>query len=166
MQFGFTTAELKSIIEDKAMDEIDDIETIASRHCHDLIFIDKSSRVRMRHASTKRFFLRQDINSEFDENMTIQESEAHKMLAMACLNYLNGPEMKAKTKRKMVASSSQQRSAFADYACFALSQHVNMDPEGLTQTYFTQLRQFMLPKKALLALYLCLKRSAMLSISC
>ncbi|KAH7304039.1 hypothetical protein B0I35DRAFT_383123 [Stachybotrys elegans] len=118
-----TTEELKSVIEETAMDKIDDIELIISKHCHDLVFIDKASRVRMRHASTRKYFLRQDINSDFEQNLTIQETEAHKLLAMTCLTYLNGPEMKAKMKRKMVASS-QQRSAFANYACTALPYHI------------------------------------------
>ncbi|KAI1084843.1 hypothetical protein F5B20DRAFT_223057 [Whalleya microplaca] len=119
-----TATELKYILERTTMDDIDDIETIISKYCHDLVYVDKNSVVNMRHASARRFLLRRDINSEFSTDLTIQEEAAHKALSMACLEYLNGPEMKAKPKRKMIASS-QPRSAFVNYACQAVHEHVN-----------------------------------------
>lgn len=119
-----TTAELKHVIERLAMDEVEDIEILISKYCNDLLYIDKSSRVRMRHASARGFLLRRDINSELDDDLTISREHGHKMLAMTCLEYLNGPEMKVKPKRKMVAVA-QERSVFASYACEAAHEHVN-----------------------------------------
>ncbi|KAI0008447.1 WD40-repeat-containing domain protein [Xylariaceae sp. FL0662B] len=119
-----STTELRFILERTTMDEIDDIGTVISKYCHDLVYIDKNSVVKMRHESARGFLLRRDINSEFSTDLTIQEEAAHKVLAMACLEYLNGPEMKAKPKRRMVASSNQ-RSIFVNYACQAVHEHVN-----------------------------------------
>lgn len=119
-----TTTELKCIIERLAMDEVEDTETLITKYCNDLLYIDKSSQVRMRHASARGFLLRQDIGSELDEGLTIDREQGHKVLAMACLEYLNGPEMKARLKRKMVAAV-QERSVFANYACEAVHEHVN-----------------------------------------
>ncbi|KAI0156339.1 hypothetical protein GGR57DRAFT_463109 [Xylariaceae sp. FL1272] len=120
-----TTVELKFVLEDLAMDEIDDIEAVVSQYCYDLVYVDHDSRVKMRHSSATRFLLRHDINSEYD-TFTIDEGSGHKMLAMACLKFLNGPDMKAR-RRKMVAAV-QERSIFAAYACRALHEHVNKSP--------------------------------------
>ncbi|KAK2615665.1 hypothetical protein N8I77_002403 [Diaporthe amygdali] len=119
-----TTAELKHVIERLAMDEVEDIEILISKYCNDLLYVDKSGRVRMRHASARGFLLRRDINSDLDDELTISREQGHKMLAMACLDYMNGPEMKVKPKRKMVAVA-QERSVFALYACEAAHEHVN-----------------------------------------
>lgn len=119
-----TTAELKHVIEQLAMDEVEDIELIISKYCNDLLYIDQSQRVRMRHASARDFLLRRDINSELDGSLTISREHGHKLLAMTCLDYLNGQEMKVKPKRKMVAVA-QERSVFAAYACEAAHEHVN-----------------------------------------
>ncbi|KAK8087439.1 hypothetical protein PG994_002413 [Apiospora phragmitis] len=117
-----TTAELRFVLENQTMDEISDVETVLSQYCYDLVYVDDGSYVKMRHSSATRFLMRRDINSEFDA-LTIDEESANKTLAMACLDYLNGPELKAK-KRKMVATAHGQ-SAFASYACTAVHEHVN-----------------------------------------
>ncbi|KAK8861793.1 WD40 repeat-like protein [Apiospora arundinis] len=117
-----STVELKFVLENQAMDEISDIETVLSEYCYDLVYIDDRSYVKMRHSSATRFLMRKDINSEYDA-LTIDEESANKTLAMTCLEYLNGPELKAK-KRKMVATAHGQ-SAFASYACAAVHEHVN-----------------------------------------
>lgn len=119
-----TTAELKHVIEQLAMDEVEEIQLIISKYCNDLLYIDPSQRVRMRHASARDFLLRRDINSELDSGLTISKEHGHKLLAMTCLDYLNGQEMKAKPKRRMVAVA-QERSVFASYACEAAHEHVN-----------------------------------------
>ena len=119
---SLTTAELKFVLESQAMDEISDVETVLSQYCYDLVYVDERSYVKMRHSSATRFLMRRDINSEFDA-LTIDEEDANKTLAMACLGYLNGPELKAK-KRKMVATAHGE-SAFASYACTAVHEHVN-----------------------------------------
>ncbi|KAK7921724.1 hypothetical protein PG985_009746 [Apiospora marii] len=127
-----TTAELKFVLESQTDDDISDVESIISQYCYDLVYVDESSRVKMRHSSATRFLMRRDINSEFDA-LTIDEEVVNKKLGMACLGYLNGPELKAK-KRKMVATAHEQ-SAFASYACTALHEHVNKcsasDPDML-----------------------------------
>ncbi|KAI0156577.1 hypothetical protein GGR57DRAFT_501627 [Xylariaceae sp. FL1272] len=128
------TSELQYVLETITEDELDDIDGIVSRYCHDLVFIENST-VKMRHASARDFLLRQDINSDLPEDFTIREDEAHKELAMACLEFLNGVEMKSKPKRKMVASAPTQ-SVFISYACVAVHEHVNrasaLDPEILS----------------------------------
>ncbi|KAI1328103.1 hypothetical protein F5Y16DRAFT_409969 [Xylariaceae sp. FL0255] len=101
---------LQFVLENVVMDELDDIDSM-------------NSRVKMRHASARRFLLRHDINSDLPDDFTISEEEAHKKLALACLDYLNGPEMKTKAKRKMVASTPT-KSVFIDYASSALDSEV------------------------------------------
>lgn len=118
------TAEMKYIVERLAMDEVEDIGTIISKYCKDLLFIDQNQHVRMRHATARSFLLRRDVDDNPDDIFTINKENGHKLLAMACLEYLNSPEMKARPRRKMVAAT-QQRSAFASYACLALHEHVN-----------------------------------------
>lgn len=118
------TTEMKYIVERLAMDEVEEVETIISRYCNDLLCIDQNQQVKLRHASARSFLLRQNMDANTDEDFTINKEDGHRMLAMACLNYLNGPEMRAKPKRKMVAAI-QQRSIFASYACLALHEHVN-----------------------------------------
>ncbi|KAK7981273.1 Type I Iterative PKS [Apiospora arundinis] len=120
-----TITEFKYVLERLAMDEISDVETFLSQYCYDLVFVDDNSCVRMRHSSATRFLMRKDINSEFNA-LTIDEENANKILAIACLEHLNGPELKAK-KRKMVASVHGQ-SAFSSYACSALHEHINKCP--------------------------------------
>ncbi|KAK8038536.1 hypothetical protein PG993_006947 [Apiospora rasikravindrae] len=117
-----TVAELKYVLEKLVMDEISDVETFLSQFCYDLVYVDGNMCVKMRHSSATRFLVRKDINSEFDA-LVIDEESANTSLAMACLNYLNGPELRAK-KRKMVASAHGE-SAFGAYACSALHEHIN-----------------------------------------
>lgn len=118
------TTEMKYIVERLTMDEVEEIETIISKYCKDLVLIDQNQQIRLRHATARSFLLRQNIDDNPDEGFTINKENGHKLLAMACLEYLNGPEMKAGPKRKMVAAT-QQRSIFASYACLAVHEHVN-----------------------------------------
>ncbi|KAK9769406.1 putative DUF676 domain-containing protein [Seiridium cardinale] len=136
-----TTLELKFVLEHLAMDELDDIEAIISKYCHDLLYVDMSSLVRIRHASARKFLLRQDINCEFDTDLTISEEQGNKELAMACLEYLNGPEMKARPLRR-VLPTLQKRSIFVSYACKALHEHINKS-SALDRELLTELAAFL-----------------------
>ncbi|KAH9896158.1 hypothetical protein F4778DRAFT_257020 [Xylariomycetidae sp. FL2044] len=136
-----TTSELKYVLETVSRDQIDDIKTIVSKYCHDLVYIDKSLRVKMRHASARHFLLRQDINSTLPPNFTIQEEAAHKEILMACLNFLNGPDMKAKGRRKMVMVP-RDLPAFVGYACQSVSEHVNRS-SALDQNILESLATFL-----------------------
>ncbi|KAK6075257.1 hypothetical protein SCUP515_06034 [Seiridium cupressi] len=136
-----TTLELKFVLEHLAMDELDDIEAIISRYCHDLLYVDMSSLVRIRHASARKFLLRQDINCEFDTDLTISEEQGNKELAMACLEYLNGPEMKARPLLR-VLPTLQKRSIFVSYACRALHEHINKS-SALDRELLTELAAFL-----------------------
>ncbi|KAK6074640.1 hypothetical protein SCUP234_08170 [Seiridium cupressi] len=136
-----TTLELKFVLEHLAMDELDDIEAIISGYCHDLLYVDMSSLVRIRHASARKFLLRQDINCEFDTDLTISEEQGNKDLAMACLEYLNGPEMKARPLLR-VLPTLQKRSIFVSYACRALHEHINKS-SALDRELLTELAAFL-----------------------
>lgn len=118
------TTEMKYIMERLAMDEVEEIETVISKYCKDLVLIDQNQQIRLRHATARSFLLRQNMDDNPDESFTIKKEDGHKLLAMACLEYLNSSEMKARPKRKMVAAT-QQRSIFASYACLALHEHVS-----------------------------------------
>lgn len=123
---ALTVEELRFVLEQYASDEIESVEDLVSTNCHDLVYIDNKQRVRMRHDSARSFLLRKDINDEYDHDLTIQEEAAHKTLAMACLGYLNGAEMKGKQMQKRRRRVGQvERSAFVFYASRAVLEHIN-----------------------------------------
>lgn len=137
-----TTQELKHVIERLAMDEVEDIDTVISKYCHNLLYVDSAGRVKLRHASARGYLLRRDIDSEHGDEMIIDRQNGHRLLALECLEYLNGPEMRPKQRRKMVAVTNKERSAFASYACDAVHEHVNKS-STLETDVLTELATFL-----------------------
>ncbi|KAI0121051.1 hypothetical protein BJ170DRAFT_715282 [Xylariales sp. AK1849] len=119
------SAELKYILENVVENfKVDDIDKLVSDCCHDLVYLDKKGNLKMRHTSARDFLLRRDINSDIDPSLTIEEQDGQKALSMACLAYLNGPEISPKGKKRLTAARAE-RSAFESYACYALHEHIN-----------------------------------------
>lgn len=116
-----TTDELYHALRIDIKDEIRSVDKcIAS--CGHLVFVDGKSRVQMVHQTAREFLLHPNTDSEF----AIDFRSAHKQLAMACLEYLNGTEMKRARYRKRSASTvTRDRCSFVMYACNCLHEHIS-----------------------------------------
>ncbi|KAI1852577.1 hypothetical protein JX265_003059 [Neoarthrinium moseri] len=118
-----TLEEMEYAVSLHTEEDRESIRAIITRNCYDLVYINAKGQIRMRHSSAREFLLRNDINNE-QPGFTIDSKQGHKMLTLACLRYLTGPEMKGKQKRKM-SVNTKPRSAFVSYASIALYGHLN-----------------------------------------
>lgn len=125
---AMTVDELRFVLENYFYSDetIGAVEELISNNCHDLVHIDNKKLVRMRHDSARSFFVdaSRDLDFKYDHPMTIRMEEAHKMLAMSCLNFLNGAAMKAAGGRRLRRRTSE-RLVFVSYASSAVLEHVN-----------------------------------------
>jgi WD40 repeat protein len=87
--------------------------------CGQLVYVDKNDTVQIVHA-TAREFLIGDTTSEF----AIPKQEGHERIALSCLRYLSGDEMKPPRNMRFINALRGEPSAFRDYACTAFSEHV------------------------------------------
>jgi WD40 repeat protein len=116
-----TTHELFDALQLDIKDKIANVKKSIEASCGQLVYIDATSRVQMVHQTAKDYLLEPENNSEF----AVDKREGHKRLAMTCLQYLNGNEMKAPRHRRLSSSDAvQQRSPFVDYACKSLFEHI------------------------------------------
>lgn len=116
-----TTHELYHALQIDIKDTIDSVQKAIAASCGQLVYIDAQSRVQMVHQTAREFLLRSSMNSEF----TVDRRSGHKRLALTCLQYLNGNEMKGPRQRKLsVNSVVKERCPFVAYACSSLFEHV------------------------------------------
>lgn len=116
-----TTEELHQALQLDIKDSIDKIENSIAACCGQLVYVDARSRVHMIHQTARDFLLRSNTDSEF----LIDRKSGHKRLAMTCLQYLSGNEMKGPRLRKLSANSVvRTRCAFVSYACSCLFEHI------------------------------------------
>ncbi len=116
-----TTLELYHALQIDIKDTIDSIEKSITTSCGQLVYVDTHSRVQMVHQTARDYLLRPNINSDF----AVDRKAGHKQLALTCLQYLNGNEMKGPRHRKLsVSNTVKERSEFVSYACNALSEHI------------------------------------------
>lgn len=115
-----TTHELHHALQIDIKDTIDSVQKSITASCGQLVYVDTQSRVHMVHQTARDFLLRSSINSEF----AVDRRSGHQRLAMACLHYLNGDEMKGQRHRKLSASYVKERCPFVAYACNSLFEHV------------------------------------------
>lgn len=119
-----TTHELHRALQLDINDNIDDVERSILACCNQLIHIDSQSRVQIVHQTARDFLLRPGP-SEF----TIVKSQGHKRLAMACLDYLNGHELKSRghgrSSIRLFSRPARERSPFVSYASTSLFVHVS-----------------------------------------
>lgn len=115
-----TTDEMYHAIQIDMNDRIDSIEKSISTNCDQLVYVDAQSRVQLVHQTVRDFLLRSDTGSEF----AINKKLGHKRLAMTCLDYLGGDEMKAPRQRKLSISKGTTRCPFVNYACQSLYEHI------------------------------------------
>ena len=120
-----TTFELHHALQIDLQDDIDSVDRAIATSCGHLVYVDSQSQVQMVHQTARDFLLQPNIASEF----AVQKKLGHKQLALACLKYLNGEEMKGPGYRKLsVSRSARGRSPFAKYACNSLFEHINHAP--------------------------------------
>ena len=116
-----TTDELYHALQFDMEDSIDSVERSIVSSCGQLVYIDAQSRVQIVHQTARDFLLKAASTSEFG----IDAKAGHKRLAMTCLRYLSGSEMKGPKYRKSSASNvMKQRCPFVTYACNSFFQHV------------------------------------------
>ena len=117
-----TTDELHHALQISMKDRIEHPDKAIPTSCGQLVFIDAQSRVQMVHQTARDFLLNSDIDSEF----AIDRKSGHKQLAMTCLQYLSGNEMKIARSRKLSASNvPRERCCFVAYACNSLFEHIS-----------------------------------------
>ncbi|KAL9581454.1 MAG: hypothetical protein Q9212_003889 [Teloschistes hypoglaucus] len=117
-----TTEELFHALQIDIKDSIDSVERSIASSCGQLVYVDSQSRVQMIHQTARDYLLQADIHPGFG----IDKRAGHKRLALTCLHYLNGSEMKGMGHRKLsMTSLVKQRSPFVAYASFSLFDHIS-----------------------------------------
>ena len=103
-------------------DTIDSIKRSIESSCGQLVYIDTTSKVHMIHATARDFLLSGMALSEF----AVESASGHRQLAMACLEYLGGKQMKGPRHRKLSATNVvPEPSPFLDYAGKSLFHHIS-----------------------------------------
>jgi hypothetical protein len=116
-----TTKELYHALQIDIRDTIDSIEKAIRTSCGQLIYVDAQSRVQIVHQTARDFLLLSDIDSEF----AIDRRRGHKRIAMTCLGYLSGNELKPRRRRKLsVNNVKKEGSDFVNYASNSLFEHM------------------------------------------
>ena len=128
-----TTDELYQALQIDIKDKMDNIKASIEARCGQFVYVDTQLRVQMVHQTARDFLLQASDFSEF----AIEERVGHKRLAMTCLEYLNGNEMRSPKHGRLSSSSvTRARGPFIDYACNFFFEHVghvsSQDDEALT----------------------------------
>ncbi|MCJ1401865.1 hypothetical protein MMC11_005082 [Xylographa trunciseda] len=129
-----TTQELYHALQIDLKDNIDSVERSIESSCGQLVYIDAQSRVQMIHQTARDYLLQAGETVEF----AIDSKLGHKTIAMTCLHYLNGNEMKGPKHRRLSASHIvKQRCPFITYACQSFYEHIthisSIDDEILSE---------------------------------
>ncbi|KAI1364366.1 hypothetical protein F5Y08DRAFT_214267 [Xylaria arbuscula] len=102
---------------------VDDVERSIST-CGNLVFVDERKKVQLVHLTVREFLTQKAIESEF----MVDQSAAHKRLALACIQTLCGGQGNSKrgSKARLLANdvNSNADSPLYDYAASYLFQHL------------------------------------------
>ncbi|KAG8529168.1 uncharacterized protein KY384_005803 [Bacidia gigantensis] len=116
-----TVDELKEILRLELTEVLPQLHKTLSSLCGNLIFVDSQSRVWLAH-QTVREYLRQD---NLPSGLSIDRQEAHSLLAIVCLEYLQGEDFKVPKHRRISSLTKQRKpSVFSAYAIQYFSDHV------------------------------------------
>ncbi|KAL8861058.1 MAG: hypothetical protein Q9178_002571 [Gyalolechia marmorata] len=116
-----TTEELFHALIIDIEDSIDSVERSIASSCGQLVYVDSHSYVQLIHQTARDYLLQTDVHSGFG----IDKQVGHKRLALTCLHFLNGNEMKRPRHRKLsMTNAGKERSPFVAYASFSLFDHV------------------------------------------
>ena len=117
-----TTEELFHALQIDIKDSIDSVERSIASSCGQLVYVDSHSRVQMIHQTAREYLLQANVHPDFG----IDKQVGHKRLALTCLHYLNGNEMKGPRHRKLsMTNIIKERSPFVAYASFSLFNHIS-----------------------------------------
>lgn len=115
-----TTDELHCALQLDLKDSIN-VERSINSSCGQLVYVDAQSTVQMVHQTAQDFLLKTAGVTEF----SVEGRAGHKILAMTCLQYLNGNEMRGPKHRRLSARNVvKQRSPFVEYACGCFFEHI------------------------------------------
>jgi WD40 repeat protein len=104
-----------------------------------LLHVDKTGYVQVVHGTIRTFVTdHQDLESEF----AISRMEGNLRLALTCLKYLSGDEMRPPRYRKSLKRPRKPKSAIVDYACIAFSEHLAV-ASAVHETLFLELEKFL-----------------------
>lgn len=116
-----TTDELYHALQIDIKDTIVDVRKAIMADCSQLVYVDEQSQVQMVHQTAQDFLLRPGNTSEF----AIDRKSGHKRLAMTCLQYLTGRELKGSRHKKLsVNNNLKDPCPFVAYACNSLFEHI------------------------------------------
>ncbi|KAL8375675.1 hypothetical protein RB595_006996 [Gaeumannomyces hyphopodioides] len=125
-----TTAELNGALSLDIKDSFPSLEDSITALCGQLVVVDKFGKVQMVHETAREFLMGADQDSEF----SIKKERAHTRLALVCLIYLSGTEMKPPRPHRRRGHTKQAATKvdFAIYACTAWSYHLARADPGAT----------------------------------
>jgi WD40 repeat protein len=117
-----STEEFRTALELDLDDSVNDVRMSIAASCGHLVYVDAQSRVRLVHQTAREFLTDVSVQSEF----VIKKSTGHFILALTCLKYLSGNQLRPEKSRKLSIGYPQQtRSPFVDYAAVYLFDHVS-----------------------------------------
>ncbi|KAF2131995.1 hypothetical protein P153DRAFT_310495 [Dothidotthia symphoricarpi CBS 119687] len=88
--------------------------------CGQLLHVDKIGCVQVMHMTTRTFLTDGSLESEF----AVSRVQGNQRLALACLDYLSGEEMRPPRNRGGRNILQRVKSPIADYACVSFSEHL------------------------------------------
>jgi len=121
------------------------VKEMILRNCHDLVYIDQNSFVRIRHQSAREFFTHGDVIRE-DSGLAISSGGGHKLIAMGCLRCLTSSELSKSSQRRMIVS--RRSTPFVLYATDFLYVHLSESP-AQDQDLLEKLSAFLLSENLL-----------------
>ncbi|KAL8762028.1 MAG: hypothetical protein Q9184_001920 [Pyrenodesmia sp. 2 TL-2023] len=117
-----TTEELFHALQIDIKDSIDSVERSIASSCGQLVYVDSHSRVQLIHQTARDYLLQHDKHPDFG----IDKRAGHKRLALTCLQYLNGSEMRGPRHRKLSFTNLvKERCPFVVYASILLFEHIS-----------------------------------------
>jgi hypothetical protein len=114
------TAELVDAIGIDQGISVPNLERSVKGLCGQLLHVDKTGCVQVIHMTTRTFLTDGSLKSEF----AVSKEEGNRRIAITCLAYLSGDEMKSPQNRTILNIPRKTKSAIADYASVAFSEHL------------------------------------------
>jgi WD40 repeat protein len=114
------TSELVNAIKIDDGINVPSLERSVQGLCGQLLHVDKTGCVQVMHMTTRTFLTDGSLESEF----AVSKEEGNRRLALTCLTYLSGEEMRPPRNRTVLNFPRKTKSVFADYACVAFSEHI------------------------------------------
>jgi len=125
------TSELTNAIKIGEGISVRSLEKSVQGLCGQLLHVDKTGYVQVMHMTTRTFLTDGSLGSEF----AISKEEGNRRLALTCLNYLCGEEMRSPRNRTIVSISRGAKSPIAEYACMSFSEHLAMASSSDTSLF-------------------------------